>query len=99
MAGEEVFMDVPAVMAMGKRFEDIGNILKSVAAALEALMTVLKATAFIGLVGGLAVERYLAQFKPVIERLSEQCTEIGGDLAASARAYERGDAMGSTRFY
>lgn len=99
MAGEEVYMDVPAVQNMGRQFENIGNILEGVSAALEALMTVLKMTAFIGLVGGFAVERYLAQLKPVIDRLAEQCIEIGGDLAASARAYQNGDAMGSTRFH
>jgi hypothetical protein len=49
--------------------------------------------------GGWALQSYLEQLKPVIDRLGKQSLEIGKDLAVSARAYERGDAVGSTRFY
>ncbi len=99
MAGQEVYMDVPKVMEFGKRFEDIGEVLEGVSNAMEVMMNVLKATAFIGFFGGMALERYLAQLKPIIDNLAEKTNELGGDLAASARAYQNGDAMGSTRFH
>lgn len=96
---QEVYMDVAAVENMSKQFGTIGNVLKGVSNALEVAMNILKGTAFIGLVGGIAVERYIASLKPIIDDLSKKSIEIGGDLAASARAYQNGDAQGSTRFY
>ncbi len=98
MAGE-VYMDVPKVMQMGKRFEQIGDVVKAVGSALQAMITVLKATAFVGLFGNIVMAQFLEQLKPQVDKLAEQCTEIGGDLAASARAYQNGDTQGSTRFY
>lgn len=99
MANQEVYMDVPKVMEMGKTFETIGETLEKISNTLEALMTVLKATAFIGFFGNALVARYIEQLKPPIDKLAKQCTEIGGDLAASARAYENGDTVGGTRFH
>lgn len=99
MAGNEVYMDVPKVMDMGKKFEDIGQVVQGVSTALQAMITVLKATAFVGLFGNMVLTQFLETMKPKIDKLAEDCTEIGGDLAASARAYQNGDAMGSTRFY
>jgi hypothetical protein len=66
---------------------------------LEGLIKILEVTAFIGLVGGLALKHFLEIIKPQIERLAEKCEELMGDLNASVDAYERGDALGATRFY
>jgi hypothetical protein len=63
------------------------------------LIMTLKTTAFIGLVGGAAVAQFLEMIKPHIENLAEKCEEISGDLDKSVDAYERGDALGATRFY
>ena len=99
MANNEVFMDVPKVMEMGRKFENIGQTVKDVSNALQAIITVLKATAFVGLFGNFFFAQYLESLKPRIDKLAEQCIEIGGDLGASANAYQRGDAQGSTRFF
>lgn len=99
MNRDEVYMEVDAVRNMARLFESISQILKGVAMALQALMMVLKTTAFVGMVGGLAVERYIAQIKPQIDNLSQKCSELGNDLGASATAFENGDQAGSTRFY
>ncbi|MEW5987097.1 MAG: type VII secretion target [Chloroflexota bacterium] len=99
MADNGIFMDLEAVRGMAKNFGVVGNVLKGVSMALEAAMLVLKTTAFIGLVGGFAVERYIASIKPQIDRLAEMCEELNGDLDKSAAAYENGDQVGSTRFY
>lgn len=99
MAHQEVFMDVPAVLNMGDRFDSVGDTLKQVSNALEVCMTILKTTAFIGLVGGAAVERFLETLKPVIDELSERTLELGRDLKAAAEAFQSGDEQGATRFY
>ena len=99
MAGQEVFMDVPAVQGLGNKFGDISEVLTQVSNAMEALMTVLKITAFIGFFGGKVIEMFLEQLKPIIDKLAEQCGEMATDLAASAQAYQNGDAQGGTRFH
>lgn len=99
MAHKEVKMDVPAVKKMGKTFEEIGQVLNGISKVLQVLLTTLRATAFVGMFGGWALQSYLEQLKPVIDRLAKQSLEIGRDLVVSAKAFERGDAIGSTRFY
>lgn len=95
----EVYMDVPAVRDMAKAFGTISEVLQTVVKVLEALIMTLKTTAFIGLVGGAAVAHFLEMIKPHIEDLAEKCAELNKDLDASVDAYERGDALGATRFY
>ena len=96
---DEVYMDVPAVRDMAKGFGTIGDVLDAVAKVLEGLVTLLKATAFIGLVGGYVVIQFIELIKPHIEEMAEKCQELMGDLIASVDAYERGDSLGATRFY
>lgn len=94
-----VYMDTEAVRGMAKTFGTIGDILRTVAKTLESLMMVLKTTAFIGMVGGYAVAKYIETMKPPIEEMSEKCEELSKDLDASVLAYEQGDELGSTRFH
>lgn len=96
---DEVYMDIPAVHQMAKNFDNIGDTLAAVNSALEVLVNTLKATAFIGLVGGGAVIAFLEMIKPHVKRMSDKCKELHGDLEASVNAYERGDERGATRFY
>ena len=95
----QVVMNVPAVKGMGKSFTDIGGVLDGVSKVMQILLMTLRATAFVGMFGGWALQSYLEQVKPVVDRLAKQCKEIGKDLVFSAQAYERGDAEGKTRFY
>jgi hypothetical protein len=94
-----VFMQVPAVRGMSKNFQTISDVLKAVSKALEAINNTLKATAFIGAVGGAAVICFIEMVKPQIDQLSDKTAEISRDLTAAVNAYERGDAQGATRFY
>jgi uncharacterized protein YukE len=96
---EKVEMKVPAVRKMAKNFRAISGILKQVSKALQALMSLLKATAFVGMVGGLALERYISLLKPQIDRLAKDTAEISRDLDAAVSAFERGDAEGALRFH
>lgn len=95
----EVFMDVPAVQNMGKRFDDVGDTLANVGHGLEVCMTILKTTAFVGLVGGVALERFLEWLKPIIDELEKNSHELAKDLRDAAQAYQNGDELGSTRFH
>ena len=93
MANER-HMDPAKVRAMGQSLETMSNILKVVSTVLEVQMTILKTTAFIGLVGGLAVERYLAQIKPKIDDLAKQTAELSQDAILSAQDWEKAQLSG-----
>jgi hypothetical protein len=95
---EEVFMDVPQVQKMAESFGNFGEILKGVAKALEAAIMVLRMTAFVGLVGGMAVERYLNMVKPRVEKMADKMIELRGDLQGAINHYQTGDESGSRRF-
>lgn len=62
-------------------------------------MTILKTTAFVGLVGGVALERFLEWLKPIIDELEKNSHELAKDLRDAAQAYQNGDELGSTRFH
>ena len=94
-----VYMDTDAVRGIAKNFGTIGEILQTVNKGMETLSNILKATAFVGLVGGYAVAHYIDSIRPQIEEIAEKCDELNQDLEASVDAYERGDELGSTRFH
>lgn len=96
---DEVYMDIPAVRQMAQRFDNIGDLMENVNSKLELLVNTLKATAFIGLVGGGAVIMFIEMIKPHVKFMADKCHELHRDLNASVAAYERGDQRGATRFY
>ena len=96
---EEVYMEVPEVRKIAKNFSEISEVLNAVAKVLEGLLMVLRATAFIGLVGGYVLMHFIEMVKPRIEEMARKCAELSRDVTASVDAYERGDALGATRFY
>jgi phosphate uptake regulator len=97
---EEDFLLVPEpVMAISTKFNGIGELLKDVAKALEAVINTLKVAAFIGLVGAAAIARFLETIKPYIEQVADKCIELSQDLKVSVEAFQNGDARGATRFY
>jgi len=98
-AGAEVYMDIPAVRGMASSFGTIGDVLRTVAQVLDVLSNILKAAAFIGLVGAAALAQVIDTINPRIKEMGEKCTELNKDLSASVDAYERGDARGAARFY
>ncbi len=98
-SSQGVYMDTDAVRNMAKNFGTINEVLQGVNKALEALSNILKATAFVGLVGGAAVAFFIDSTRPQIEDIAEQCEEFNKELDLSVAAYERGDEIGSTRFH
>jgi hypothetical protein len=84
----DVHMVPERVEAMAKAFDTAGDVLTTVAKVLEVQMMILKTTAFIGFVGGLAVERYLSIIQPRIEKLGKMCEEMSNDMRQAVRAWE-----------
>jgi hypothetical protein len=95
----EVYMDIPAVRGIAKVCSDVGETLDTVNKTLETLVTVLKTTAFMGLIGGLAVAQFIDSICPFIEQTAQKCLELNKDLTASVDAFERGDQQGAARFH
>lgn len=94
-----VYMEVPAVRNMAKNFGQISEVLAKVCKVLETVSNALKATAFIGLVGGTALINFIEVVKPPLDEMSRKCAELNQDLSAAAAAYENGDALGATKFH
>lgn len=97
MALETTYMDFDQMKRVSEGFQDAAEVLNNVAKVMEHLMTVLKMTAFIGLVGGAVVERYLSIIKPRIEALGKQfqdlSEEINGAMDAFRQAQEAGNSI------
>lgn len=82
------------VKAMGQGFLTMSQVLKVISGILEVQMNILRTTAFIGLVGGLAVERYISIIKPRVDTLSKLCAELSEDAIRSAEDWERAQQVG-----
>ena len=66
-SSQGVYMDTQAVRGMAKSFGSIGDVLQAVNKAMQTLSNVLKATAFVGLIGGYAVAQYIDSIRPQIK--------------------------------
>lgn len=95
---QEVYMDIPAVENMGKRFKAFGDILENIAKILKATITILKATALFGLVGNYALAAYLERIEPKVRKMAAKMDELSGDISGAVKAYRDGDLSGSQRF-
>lgn len=94
----DVKMDIAAVDKMAKTFKSCSNVLKDVSKALQVAIMILKVTAFVGLVGALAVERYLSQIKPRVDEAADKLDELYNDLYGAILSFRDGDNSGSQRF-
>lgn len=95
---QEVYMDIPQVQKMSEQFGTFGEILSNISKVLEMTIRVLQVTAFVGLVGGAAVERYLSIVQPRVQKMAEKMQELQSDLQGAVKHYETGDESGSARF-
>jgi hypothetical protein len=94
----DVSMDYDVVQGIADGFGVAGDTLQGVSAALEAAINILRVTAFVGLVGGLALERYLSGIKPNVDKLAATCQEMQQDLIGAIVSLRDGDTSGSQRF-
>jgi len=91
-------MDIPQVQRMAQSFGTFGEVLQSVSKVLEAAIWVLRITAFVGLVGGEAVEQFLSLVKPRVDSIGQKMLELRGDINSAVNNYQTGDITGSTHF-
>jgi hypothetical protein len=82
-----VFMYPDRVRTIGKGLETVASALKVISAVLYAQMMILKATAFIGLVGGLVVERYIATIQQQVDQYAKRCHELSVDVNSAVDRY------------
>ncbi|MEW6578955.1 MAG: hypothetical protein AB1435_07145 [Chloroflexota bacterium] len=94
----EVSMDYDAVQKLSDSFRASSDTLEAVSKALEVAIAVLKASAFFGLVGNLALAHYLEGIKPNVDRLAATCEELSMDLIGAIISLRDGDYSGSQRF-
>jgi propanediol dehydratase large subunit len=94
----EVSMDYDAVQGMSDGFSTAADTLRAVSQALEVAIAILKATAFLGLVGNMALASYLEGIKPNVDRLGNTCEELSMDLIGAIVSLRDGDYSGSQRF-
>jgi division protein CdvB (Snf7/Vps24/ESCRT-III family) len=96
---DQVYMNVPAVRQMTKNFQQIGEALDGVALQLETVIAILGDTASaFSEMDGRTVDSG-QDIKPYVKQMADKCKEMQRDLDKSVDAYERGDALGATRFY
>lgn len=95
---EEIFMDIPKLQGISKQFGKMGNDLNQISQTLKTAVALIKASAFVGLIGNAVYAEYVDNLQKQIEKFANQCEEMGADLKKSADAYQKGDAAGATRF-
>jgi len=94
----EVSMDYDAVQRMADGFSRSADTLQAVSKALEVAIGILKASAFLGMVGNMALAHYLEGIKPNVDRLAATCEEMSMDLIGAIISLRDGDYSGSQRF-
>jgi hypothetical protein len=94
----EVSMDYDVVQSMSDGFKNSSEVLQGVSKALEVAIAILKATAFFGMVGNMALAMYLEGIKPNVDRLAATCDEMSMDLIGAITSLRDGDNSGSQRF-
>jgi len=92
---ETTFMDFDRMKQISEGFQDAAELLQNVSKALEAAMTLLRLTAFIGLVGGAAVERFINIIKPRIDELARNFVEMSDDINGSMEAFRAAQQAGN----
>jgi type II secretory pathway component PulF len=95
---DEVFMDIPQVEKMSKDFNTFGEVLDAVSKALEAISTLLKATAWLSLGATAAVATFIDRIRPNVKKAADKMKELSQDINSAIRAYRDGDLSGSRRF-
>ena len=95
---DEVFMDIPQVQKIGKDFSTFGDLLDGVSKALQAIIMVLKATAWISFGATEALAQYLDQIQPNFTKAAETMRTLSSDVNSAINAYQNGDVSGSKHF-
>jgi len=98
MMADEVYMDIPRVEQMSKRFNSFGDILKGVAKTLQAISVAMSATAWLSMGATAAAAAFADRIRPNVEKAADKMHELSGDITSAIKAYRDGDTSGSKRF-
>jgi hypothetical protein len=90
------FMDYDAVRGISNGFDDAAQVLDAINKALEAAMMTLKMTAFVGLVGGFAVQAFIEQLQPRVEFLARECQEYAEKLNTAIQTAQQAEQAGDS---
>lgn len=91
-------MDYDAVEDMASGFSTANDVLEAISTALQAAIAILKATAFLGMIGNAALAFYLEGIKPNVDRLAATTEELSQDLRNAVAIVRDGDTTVSSRF-
>jgi flavoprotein len=94
----EVYMNIPEVERISQGFESAAEVLGEISQVMQRVSDVLKATAFIGAVGGAAVIYWLDTIQPVVQQLSDYCEEVHSDIDIAVQNFINGDTDAAGRF-
>jgi len=98
MSDQGVYMDVEAVQGVADSFSTMADVMNGVGQALEIAIGILKATAFFGMVGNMAMAMYLEGIKPNVDTLATKFGDLNMDIIGAIVNYRDGDTSGSNRF-
>lgn len=101
MSSAETYVDREPVLAMAKTFDAVGDGLEAAAKAIEiAIQAARAAQAFpiIGTAIGKALEMYLQQLKPAVQKLAKLSQDVSVDLTNYVKIVLDGDQSLSSRF-
>lgn len=94
----DVSMDYAAVQAMADGFKSSADTLEAVDRSLEMAVAILRASAFVGMVGNWALASYLDNIQGHVRRVASTCEELHYDLVGAILSLRDGDYSGSQRF-
>jgi hypothetical protein len=91
-------MDTEYVLQMSQRFGQISNICNTIVNIVNTIQQILRASAFIGMIGNYAAASTLEPFKKGLKELGDKLGEVGRDVASARDMFINGDTKGSKRF-
>lgn len=86
------YMDTEAIRTTADRLSEMSERIRVIDQQIEAAHMVVRTTAFVGMVGGRAVEDYLSRTKPELEDLSSRYDELSEDLKQTLEMWLTGVA-------
>lgn len=95
---EEVFMNIPEVEKIQQAFGTMGDTLQQINQILNIAITLLKATAFFGLVGNFAAILFAEKIQKVVQQLQQLAQTFGEGVKGAIVSYRDGDSSGSQLF-
>jgi len=95
---EEVFMEIPAVEDVQKKFQGMADVTQTISNILRIAADILRATAFFGMIGNMILAWYTDQIRNIVDQLHQMSLTIAEGVGGAIRSYRDGDNSGSQLF-